>query len=247
MRLTTATSVALLFSVGCSSPATQPEPTPDAPTFVSAVLPNAGDLDCDPVAAPSVCEWANSVDAIVVGQIVQTAAITSPVWKYDDEPHLADNCPEDGWFVNPGVSLKLDVHQWLYGDGPEEVVALAGQGTVDEWGVLPGVEQGELVWAGNADTLAVGTTVGLALTRVPGTQQWAAMGELPFTFTADGNSVFSDDVCKPAPSPLPANFEALASALSDCSVSTNERYQERLNVYTQSPDYSHAGACHQLQ
>ena len=56
--------------------------------------------------------------------------------------------------------------------------------------------------------------------------------------------MFRNDECNPAPTPLPRDFEGLASALATCEVATNDAYDARISEYAQRPDFSHAGACH---
>lgn len=198
--------------------------------------------------APSICEWANSVDAVVFGTVDAVRPLTSPVWvthpPYDR--YLADEC--GGGFVNIGVSFELTVMDVLYGDAADEIVVHVGNWDMDEnLGEHASLdEDGELEWHGRqTDILEPGTTVGMAITKVPDAGVWSLMGELPFTFGANGSSRFvRAETCDfVSPEPLPADFTSLKDELDRCEVTTNDRREHRLFMYS-PPSRSYAAVCH---
>lgn len=231
----------LAHAVGCTD---SQEPQADAqdPTqeqFSRATLPEASNQDdCPERAAPTLCEWANSVDVIVVGSVVSTAALVSPVWVLDDPPHLAETCG-DGYFVNAGLEMEVDVTSVLSGELEERTLKIrVGKAAVADWTTRPAFENGQLVWLGSSDIFEDGTTVGLALTQIPGTDLWSPMGDMPFTFAADGSAVYARDDCSwPAPEGRPNDFFELESDLASCTAVVNATRDNRVTHFTQRPDY----------
>ena len=220
--------------------------------FLPSALPapSEGESCFDPPATPTLCEWVNSVDAVVVGNIDTASALESPVWVLDDNPRLADTC--NGDWVKYGLSLKVSVTSVLSGETPKVIDVRVGSEAVN-WDVYPSGVNGKLEWGYEAEIkpadayLAAGTTVGLALTRVPNTDVWALMGDMPFTFADDGSAIYAEAECSwPAPASRPADFWKLESAIKACSSSPNATKDLRINHFTQRPDYSHAASCHYL-
>lgn len=244
------------FAAGCAkdvnlSPETesvQDEPLADSQSFIPAELPSLADADCDRSEAPDVCDWANSVDAIVVANIDSVVPLTAPVWVDDSEnSHIASDC--EGGILHVGGAFNVSVTSVLYGSAPSDLVVLLGARGTNSWGEEPEIDEstGRFRWSGMAvgeGPLQSGTTVGLAISKVPGTSDWALYGEMPFTFHADGTAEFLSPRCGfRSPDPRPADFWSLQSALKACSTSHSPAYQTRVNQYTQNPAWSHAALC----
>lgn len=210
------------------------------------------DGDCGPEPRPPLCEWANSVDAVVVGDVTEVKPLTSPLWVNDNGNFYLSNgttCP--GGFINYGIVFEVAVKDVLYGtaDGDALFVVVPTEGW--EWANRPTkATDGGVKWIYDTTDIpplvTCGTTIGVGVTKIPEVGQWALMGETPFTFTADGSTVFADvgDCGFLPPANPPADLDALEMALAACAVAKNERHDMRLRMYTQRPDYSHASACH---
>lgn len=242
--------------VACRSEADPSEPYEDQPTpsrFVPSILPGrvpAGDCDGAPP-VPSVCEWANSVDAVVVGDIDRVEPILAPllVRVGDQQPYLQATSECMDGFVSIGIVIHVNVQETLYGDADSTVAVHVGDEGMAEWGARAYLENSQLQWRTPATQapFAVGTTVGLAITRPEGEpSKWSLMAEMPFTFAADGTTVFEKDICGFAPpSPPPNDFWTLQSELAGCPRVKNTRYEGRQTMHRENgPSWTYASSCH---
>lgn len=242
-------AAAATLGASCSQETTPNNTSTDG--FLPSTLPAPSEGEsCFEPQTPTLCEWVNSVDAVVVGNIDTASALESPVWVLDDNPRLADTC--NGDWVKYGLSLKVNVTSVLSGETPKVINVRVGSEAVN-WDVYPSGVNGKLEWGYEANImpadayLAAGTTVGLALTRVPNTDVWALMGDMPFTFADDGSAIYAKAGCLwPAPASRPADFWTLESSIKACPNSPNATKDGRIAQFTQRPDWSHAASCHYL-
>ena len=216
--------------------------------FVRTTLPGKTSSDCEPSTRPSVCDWAQSMDAIVVGNIEDRKILDTPYWvRNDANPHLQDQCPTGHTFL--GVTFEISVSSILYGDAPEHVtVKVGGRALHERWPEQARVDAaGRFFWFGGRGDgpMEVGTTVGLALMQNSADGSWSLMGERPFTFTSTGSLLFNDPVCGPRPpAPEPADYWALDSELANCQRQTNTRHVSKADNFTTSdPDWIYAATC----
>ena len=245
---------ATTFAVACTTPNDDVRPVDEKneelPTeFTQATLPAPDDGDCETDPAITVCEWANSVDAVVVATIDSRRPLTTPVWIRGGslDQTLGQSCSPDD-LLKPGVIFDVSVTEVLYGTAPRSIKVHLGPYGLEGWGPTPSLDAGGgFTWHGRASDagpLEVGTTVGLALTQEPATGAWGLLGELPFTFTADGSVLSRDSECRwSRPDPMPVDFWGLESALKACTRATNARHTERIAQYTSNPARTYAALC----
>ena len=163
--------------------------------FRPTTLPTVPDFSCETQPERTVCDWANSVDAVIVGNVESRSYLDSPVWVRDSNPRLLDSCTAGGW-IDAGAVFEISVTSVLYGNAPSKLdLVVPGYTMRREWVSQPREDDaGNFQWSDGADgPMEQGTTVGLPLIDVNGT--WLLAGEFPFTFKADGSSVFVEAYC----------------------------------------------------
>ena len=216
--------------------------------FRPAILPTAAEGDCDTVPVLSVCEWANSVDAIVVGTVEARQIIDSPFWiREDGNPRLEPECPSSQ--VSFGFAFDLAVTSVLYGTAPNDMTVSVGAETLKYlWNEWPAVDDtGDFYWS-NVDgegPFEVGTTVGIALMKDRVSHNWVVLKERPFTFTSNGALVFSEPTCSwTPPEPQPFDYWKLDDALRACVEKPNAAHVEKAAWFTTgAADISYAASC----
>ena len=229
------TVVAALAGFGCDrmreSPLpVQPSPSSKAPETRTPLLPAmiGAPEDGWPRDAPSLCAWAASVDAIVVGNLSSITLVDSPAIEVIDglgNWRWASTCPRGG---EPALVLDITIVSTIRGSLSGRVSAHIGRDHRILFRPMPIREaDGSLGWLGNTNAgapLATGQLIGLALHYLPDHDAWSLMGEAIFAVDASGTISFQTrqgDNVDPAPAGADGLTVAqLASSAAACASST---------------------------
>ena len=225
-------------------------PTRDVaePDFCYSPLPRPSydnNSECGDDPPPTVCEWANSVDAVVMGTVVARELVESPVYvRNDGNERLEDTC--EGGRLIPGARFTIDVSEVFFGEAEPTLDLVIPGEYLSNWAGTPSVdESGSFRWDSvQLEPLQIGTTVGLAITKHAESGTWGFYGEWPFTFRPNGDTEFYQGGCFwVAPRPTPADYATLKSELSVCSAVPNDRYAWRTTGFSTDPDGIFAATC----
>jgi hypothetical protein len=237
----------------------------EASNFVAALLPEfrapegaecmwSGERN-----VPSFCDWAHSVDAIFVGEIVAMDVVLAPAVVYENgEQTLMDECAGNNSMLKPAIAIDVKVLDAPYGPlakGQTLRVHVGPEQRAMWWPKPSANDEGEFYWYGNYDgppLLVVGSALGLSVTKYPGTEYWSVMGDEPFTFDAEGHPVFTviNNCIYNHPKPqVDLAYSDFLAALASCEGLTPTedaatRRMARLNMYGKVPDLSYAASCY---
>lgn len=188
----------------------------------------AGCTDCSPGwdKPLGICEWANSVDAIVYGVIRNVRFVYSPMVSGDESGVTSPVATCDERII-PALALDLSVERTLWGKVPTELSIWIRYNERTLWQPMPNPDvKNPTAWSsrGEGNILADGSRVGVALHWVKAAQAWALLGEPMFDLEPDGTILFQDrGVCIPPAPPVQGKTLAdLASALEQCSGAQTE-------------------------
>jgi hypothetical protein len=241
-------AVLLASASGCNEGASEPalSPVPDAaqelpwPDDGRSPLP-AMSLPPGPSALPpELCTWAASLDAIVLGTLVDVRLQYEPAIQIIEDEELER---QDRWryveecatFLSPALALELQVDKTLRGEVGDRVVAVLGHTHRENLHPMPGPGyNGELVWRPTeredilVDALRPGQVLGLSLHYVPEHDLWSLMGEIMFGVDGSGNIIFQyREGWEPGPEEAvglsPEAFRDAVAACEESSASADRR------------------------
>lgn len=148
---------------------------------------------CDPgydEVTPSFCDWADSLDAIVAGEVQGLA------WAYDDPVSLATGLDAEAGCapVNGILILDLELTKVLSGPlraGDQLRVIAQDSGYWNPRPVRDDADPETVHWAsGAAPGILVGQQIGVALRQEPSGERWATRAD-PFFIEEQGTVRFS--------------------------------------------------------
>jgi len=188
--------------------------------------------------APSGCEWALSMDAIVWGTLVNLRPITLPAVIPDTSGNhvWVDSC--DG-AINIALELEISIERVISGEADDTIKVRIGNEQAHSFNPMPENSGGKVVWTRGGVTvgggLAVGQKIGLPLHWMAADQEWSLMGEIMFELKADEASkeaiVFQsvNGDCRPrVPDGVAGlSLDELASLIATCSSEDAQAAQER--------------------
>lgn len=198
----------------CSAPV-QTETAAACPDEGVGALPGLGPIDCGVPADLSLCQWADGLDAVIVGDVKEMRGAPEPV-SFSDGLGTAEECLAS---TNLSLHVQLTVERVLFGSAPAEVTIALGPDLLGSWSprVLSDGD-GCVSWPGG---LAVGQTIGAGLF----TRDESLWGLSHVLFSVDDEDNLTtqptnDDVCI---SPkLQGTLETLAADLAACDVVHND-------------------------
>lgn len=238
-------SLALMFS--CATPA----------DLRSAGLPGISNIPmCLAKPIYSGCEWASSLDAMIVGRISGVRAVTSPAMRAGtDEVFEASECS------SIGVALVLDIEvvSTLAGSTPKTLTVMMGYYTVSNFEPTPYLDKNNNVaWLDEmvetSTALEVGSVIGLPLREIAGQGGWTPGHHPLFGFFGpdDEEPVFGlqtggIEQCTTYGSDLTGlTLARVADLLASCDASAKSRGKEIRSedeLLTQSPLHHYAAFC----
>jgi len=205
-----------------AAPAWPPERTTSLPV-------GGGEGDClvSDAPAPSICEWALSTDAIVVGEIVAIRPVASPSVMTVNGGGVVATC--DG-VVNDVLDLDINVSKVLHGDvDSTSVVSVRVPGPwMDSHRPMPVVDgDGEVFWVpDDNNSLQVGDTIGAPIHWIDAVSTWSLLAEPLLGARTDGTLFFEESVgdCRGRPTPDLGGrtLNQLASLIGQCPTSRSE-------------------------
>lgn len=182
-----------------------------------------------PLHAASTCTWSRSVDAIVVGTVLDVRFADAPAienvagvgWAWTDA------CARPGAVTNPALHVEVAVEGTLVGALPAVVWILVGSdrtSTLHPWPFRD--EDGQVRWVGDGPRIEVGSRVGAALHYVAAHDVWSVWGETPFVVDADGDVAFlgrdGSSMLEPPPHDAPGTIGGLAAAIDACAADVDD-------------------------
>lgn len=240
------------------------------PTHQGERLPSmSAEADAERWPAPTLCDWAGSVDAIVIGEVSALHLSTEPAIQVlgggPDAWEWAGSC---SGVVEPAMRIDLRESEALLGDVGPTLSAYAGLYHTSLFNPAPALDsQGRIRWedtnAGDlGDPIYAGQRLGFALHAIDGvdsqgaptgTTQWSLMGEALFTLDTDGRVVFqkrSGEEVEPEPIGVAGlTLDELRDALRACPLPDEEASARSERVRTQwgpegrNPGFYRAGVC----
>lgn len=215
-----------------------------APRFVEAAPPSevpppearvpdtlAGDIDCEPRAAPSLCAWAGSADAVALFEVTAVRAERADAVALDPaaEKYVSTRSCRT---VRAALRIEATVVKPLMGKLPSSVTVAVGAEQRGLFQPLPVAAEDGLRWlpSERADTgpLRVGAYVVMAVHRVA--SGYSLMGDLIAGVDAD-NRVHrprrAGDCFGGAPEGLTGPVDGLRATLSACDVASQDTLQLR--------------------
>lgn len=183
---------------------------PGSWSIVTARIPAAGgsaicDLGTPPIPL-SYCEWAHTIDALVVGKVIEVTGTEVP-FLFDGELVTSGKCLGNLWV---GLRIELERLEVLLGDVPAEVFEVhVGLGLHGHWipHVHPVSSPGPVTWFGSeapgfVEPLAEGSTLLLPITKEPTLGWWSLMRAPLSTLAGDGSVTGTQGVyCEQFPTP----------------------------------------------
>lgn len=236
---------------GCNSESVEPntteEPTPEVQAATLPAGANTENCATGP-AAPELCDWVGSVDAIVWGEIVELRMKEFPAALVTDFSQTAMDCEGP---VDAALEMVIDVTDVYHGSPPAQLVVKVGHHQLDEWEPRPALSpDGELVWLGGGAALETGHMVGLAAHQSASGTEWGLMGEVLFT-ESSGTLVAQDRASCQEPAPLGLvglTRQQLGDTILACPTQASPAAQTRLQGLDSMWDeksWAYAGLCHQ--
>lgn len=240
-RLASAVSI-MFVGAACGGNANPP------PASLPAV---SSEGDCESLPIPAACEWAESLDAVLIGTILRAAPITAPTYaRGPGGAVLVEKCSSDATLV--AFEVQLNQVDWLYGGGgqdPQTSVRIGAE-QATAWLPTPSLDgNGKLRWIGatGPEPLTVGTRVGFAVTR---TKEgiWSAMGEEPFAVSSSNQIIARNERACSFPFPRldkGSTLDDFKAALRQCGApsSSSPLRGRRANVWGRTPMQSYAALC----
>lgn len=222
--------------------------------FAKARLPGGGTdgLECR-ATRPPLCEWVDSVEAVVVARIVSIEARRVPVVvKTNTGTTLLESEQECDQALGPALVLTLEPLDILRGAvSGITITVYVGSDALGRWLPRPVYdEEGSLTWFGGASSdeemLAVNSVVGVGISRYPGRDEWTLGRELPFTFAPDGNPVFAETCTTNLPPAVEATatYAEFSAAVRGCPESDGTALASARAWFT--PELAFAAVCSQV-
>lgn len=163
------------------------------------VLPGeSGISECiaDDLPELQVCEWADSLDAVVIGTIVSANLIKSPAFKEVTMAPVND-CPT---IVGPALRITLDVKTVLSGQvkAGEQLTFHIGSSVLFSWNVgLTLNDKDQWTWNSNTQPFKPGRTLGAPLRQYGNDKLWSLGHEPLFTLDEKETFQFQKGYCGP--------------------------------------------------
>lgn len=222
--------------------------------------------DAEPWAAPSLCAWAGSVDAIVVGEVSELTLHSTPSVRVTtggaEGWEWADPC--DG-VVSPSLAIDLEIDETVLGGLTGSVRAFAGIYHISHFNPMPTRKpQGGIQWVDTNENdlqepLRLGQSLGFALHAIDIIEEgeWSLMGEALFRIDEDGKIRVQQrqgEVIEPAPIGLDGMTVAeLKQAIEQCATDSEEAEARHSMIRTiwgpegRSPATYRTGVCHERE
>lgn len=166
-------------------------------------------IHCTPDRDPAypLCEWAASVDTVVIGHIVSVDFVTTPAIYRDAEEWIeAEECPpgRESNYGGPALNISIAVHDSLKGPAVAGEIVDVRVGPTITMRRIPQVvltAEGEMDFVYGTKTdfepiYGVGTAVGIGAISVADGRYLSAGDEHFFTFDSDGAITWEPHACR---------------------------------------------------
>ena len=191
--------------------------------------------------APSGCEWALSMDAIVWGTLAKIRPVTLPAVIPDLSGNWVwvDSC--DG-AIDIALELEVEVERTLFGDVGGTMTVRIGNEQAHSYNPMPESSGEQVIWTRGGmqveGGLKEGQKIGLPLHWMATDNLWSLMGEIMFEAKADETgkeavafqSVYGD--CRPrVPDGVAGlSLDEMVALIAGCNAQDAQAAQERKSL-----------------
>lgn len=234
--------------VSCFACSANPAPLPSSPPL------GASEENVNCLAdkqGPAPCDWANTLDVIVYGQVITVKPDTTQLRSASKDWDVVQSCSTSDPALHISLKVEQSTDSTLIG---KTIPIVIGRYAMDYgWNSPPIVAQGQVTWRGD-EGIAPGQRLGMPLHWDNQFQLWSPLLEQIFWIDETRGSSFqfeSDLGCRePAPPDLLRLTDAdeLFQSISTCqpSATTQARYQDRMDLLqriSSPPNYHISGYC----